>query len=356
MEVAKKDNAKVRISRVEKSPGEVLFITLENDGIEVNITNIGCSVMSIRTPDKHGVMKNVVAGLRNAADYRINRDYFGCVVGRYANRISDGKFTLQRKTYQLPLNDPPNHLHGGVHGFSHKTWTLDRLIEEDNAFGVAFSYRSVDGEEGYPGNLDVTVTYLLQAAGRLEINYRATTDRATPVNLTNHSYFNLSGFETDTILDHELKIHAGHYTGKSAKNTSTGKILPVEGTALDFTNFRKIREGINEFPVDMGYDHNFVLDPSCRGLVVPAATLYEEVSGRILNVYTNKPGVQVYTGNYWDSTVKGEQGVIYHKHGGLALETQALPDSVNHSTFPDTILQPGSVYRSTTVFEFLTLH
>lgn len=355
MEIIKKTNARVLVTQLEKSPDEVFLISLENDGIEITLTNIGCAIMAVRTPDKNGVMKNIAAGLREADAYKINRDYFGCVVGRYANRIERGQFELKGLEYQLPLNDPPNHLHGGFNSFSKKIWKLEELIESHNIRGVVFSYLSADGEEGYPGNLTVKVKYQLHSSGRFEISYTAVTDKATPVNLTNHSYFNLSGFETDTILDHQLKVNAARYTEKSVINTATGRLLSVKGTALDFTRSKQIRDGIDEFPADMGYDHNFALDTVCKDLSVPAATLSDGYSGRILNVYTDQPGIQVYSGNYWDGTVTGEQGFIYRKHGGIALETQSWPGSINHAHFPNTILEPGEEYRSTTIFEFLTV-
>lgn len=355
MEIVKKTNARTVVTKLEKSPDEVFLISLENDGIEITLTNIGCAIMAVRTPDKNGVVKNIAAGLRGIDGYKINRDYFGCVIGRYANRIERGEFELNGQVYQLPVNDPPNHLHGGFKSFSQKIWRLEELIESHDACGVIFSYLSADGEEGYPGNLTVKVKYLLHPSGRFEISYTAVTDKATPVNLTNHSYFNLSGFETDTILDHQLKVNATQYTEKSVINTATGRLLNVKGTVLDFTRFKRIGDGIDEFPADMGYDHNFVLDPVCGDLSIPAATLSDSCSGRILNVYTDKPGMQVYSGNYWDSTVTGEQGFIYRKHGGIALETQSWPGSISHAHFPNTILQPGEEYRSVTIFEFLTV-
>ena len=355
MEKTKQTALSISVTQLKELPDEVYMIMLQSSGVVVSLTNIGCAIMSIRTPDKNGVMKNIVAGLAGVDAYRINRDYFGCVVGRYANRIADGKLLLNGEAHQLSINDFPNHLHGGFNGFGHKIWKLDKIIEEPERCGVVFSLSSPDGEEGYPGNLEVKVKYLLLQSGRLEISYEAVSDKTTAVNLTNHSYFNLSGFEQPTILDHRLRVNAVQYTEKSANNTSTGRLADVRGTALDFTDFKRIGDGIDQFPADMGYDHNFVLDRSCRDLSVPAASLSDPDSGRIVNIYTSKPGIQIYSGNYWDGTVKGEQGFIYPKHGGLALETQAWPGSVSHPHFPNTILQPGDVYRSKTIFEFVTV-
>lgn len=353
MEIVKKtkQDSIVRVSRMPET--DILTVTMENDGVEIMVTNVGCAIMSVRTPDKNGVKQNIVAGLSQPQAYLDNRNYFGCVVGRYANRIAEGRLKLNGRSYQLSLNDPPNHLHGGFSGFSHKVWNLEKLTE--SPCGAVFSYSSADGEEGYPGNLQITVRYQLHAAGRFELSYEGITDQDTPVNLTNHTYFNLTGFEIPLVLDHRLKLDAAQYTEKSTTNTATGRILEVKDTALDFTSFKRIGDGIDQFPEDMGYDHNFVLDKACADLSVPAAILSDTYSGRIVNVYTDKPGIQVYTANYWDATVKGEQGYIYEKHGAVALETQYWPGSVNHPHFPDSVLQQGKQYRSTTVFEFLAV-
>jgi aldose 1-epimerase len=338
--------------QVDDAGGRILQLVLENNGITIELTNIGCAITAIRTPDRNGVYKNIVAGFRDLKDYRTNPDYFGCVVGRYANRIAGGKLQLDGKDYQLTLNDTPNHLHGGRQGFSHKIWELEELTENATTCGAMFSYVSPDGEEGYPGNLQVKVKYVLSMDHRLEISYSAVTDKATPVNLTNHSYFNLTGFEQPSILHHRLWLNAGMYTEKSPANTSTGKMLDVSGTALDFRTPRRIGECIDDFPADMGYDHNFVLDHAQAAIEQACAVLSEETTGRSVKVYTTAPAVQVYTGNYWNGTITGEQGHVYKKHGGVALETQAFPGSVSHPGFPNTILYPGEEYTSTTIFEF----
>jgi aldose 1-epimerase len=353
MEIAKPARTKATIrSQMDSAGDKILHIILENDGVIVELTNIGCAITALRTPDRKGVYKNIVAGFRDLQAYRVNTDYFGCVVGRYANRIAGGKLELNGRDYQLTVNDKPNHLHGGLQGFSHKIWKLEEMIENATECGAVFSYCSPDGEEGYPGNLQVKVKYVLSADHRLGIFYSAVTDKATPINLTNHSYFNLTGFEEPTILQHQLWVNAGQYTEKSSANTSTGRMLNVTNTSLDFRKPRQIGERINDFPIDMGYDHSFVLDDRGEITTKPAAILSEETTGRVVKVYTNKPAMQVYTGNYWNGTITGEQGHVYKQHGGVALETQAFPGSVSHPGFPNTILHPGEEYSSSTIFEF----
>ncbi|OQP63976.1 galactose mutarotase [Niastella vici] len=338
--------------RSGKGNEPVVMIVLQNRDITVECTNIGCAITAIYTPDRHQVKKNIVAGFTNWELYTINKDYLGCVVGRYANRISHGTFNLNGKTYQLTVNDRPNHLHGGWNGFSRKVWKLTGTVENENECGVEFAYASPDGEEGYPGNVQVTVKYILNNDNQLHIVYRATTDKSTPVNLTNHSYFNLTGFEKRDILDHYLQIVADEYTEKSAGNTPTGALASVYNTALNFTNPRLIGSHINCFPGDMGYDHNFILSHRATKKIIKAAVLSEGTTGRMLTVYTNKPAIQLYTANHWDGAIIGKQGVAYQKHGGVALETQCWPDSVNHRNFPNTILHPGEEYTATTLFEF----
>ena len=330
----------------------VVMIILQNRDLTVECTNIGCAITAIYTPDRHQIKKNIVAGFANWELYTINKDYLGCVVGRYANRIGHGTFNLNGKKYQLTVNDAPNHLHGGWNGFSRKVWQLADTIENENECGVVFTYASADEEEGYPGNVLATVQYTLNKNNQLQIVYRATTDKSTPLNLTNHSYFNLTGFEVPDILGHYLQIVAGEYTEKSAGNTPTGALASVYNTALDFTNPRLIGSDITCFPGDMGYDHNFILSHTATKNIIKAAVLSEGTTGRMLTVYTNKPAIQLYTANHWDGAITGPQGIAYQKHGAVALETQCWPDSVNHPHFPNTILHPGSAYTSTTVFEF----
>ena len=331
---------------------KIFHIILRNGNICVELTNIGCAITAIRTPDKRNNPANIVAGFSDLPDYNVNADYFGCVVGRYTNRISNGRFQLDGKTYQLTVNNDSNHLHGGKEGFSRKLWQIQETIEKEDECGIVFFYCSPDGEEGYPGNLSVTVKYVLSRENKLSIYYTATTDKSTPVSLTNHSYFNLTGFSDSTIYHHKLFVEATEYTPKSVNNTSTGEIAKVESTAFDFRIPKMIGKDIHAFPDDMGYDHNFIIKSDNSRAIVRAAILCEEKSGRIVTIYTDRPAIQVYTGNFWDGTIQGEQGYRYLQHGGVALETQAFPDSPNHPHFPDTILHPGEVHESTTIYEF----
>lgn len=324
-------------------------IILQNKEYTVELTNTGASIVAIYAPDKNGTKKNIVAGFEDLSEYNINKDYLGCVVGRCTNRIANGRFTLNGKEYQLPVNNGINHLHGGFNGFHLKHWQVDAYAEGENNCSVTFSYISIDGEEGYPGTVHVKVQYVL-SENSLTAQFTAVTDKDTPINLTNHSYFNLSGFEQPEILNHTLQINADYYTEKSPLNVSTGKILSVTGTALDFRISKTIGKGIHSFPADMGYDYNFVLQSKKE--IITAAILNDPFSGRTLTVYTNKPGIHIYTANYWDGSTVGTQNKSYIKHGAVALETQLFPDSVNHPHFPDCILKPGEVYDYTTIFQF----
>jgi aldose 1-epimerase len=327
-------------------------ILLKNGELSVLVTNLGCSIISIEAPDRAGVTRNIVAGFANIEDYLFNRDYLGCIIGRYANRIAGGKFTLEGKQFQLAVNNGANHLHGGIQGFNKKVWEIAELIESEDTVAVAFSYVSEDGEEGYPGNLQVIVRYSLTRDCQFCIEYSAQSDKATPINLTNHSYFNLSCFQVPVIDNHLLQVNASYYTEKNERNIPTGSLVAVANTPLDFRMPKKIGIGIDKFPRDFGYDHNFVLESSSETKTVFAAKLHEPVSGRVLKVHTSQPGIQVYTGNYWDGTINGVQGQTYQKHGAVALETQAFPDSPNHASFPNTILYPGQQYLSRTVYGF----
>lgn len=331
---------------------KIFQVTLRNENMEVELTNIGCAITAIRTPDHRKVRKNIVAGFSDLLQYRINKDYFGCVVGRFTNRINNGRFRINGQSYQLSQNNGNNHLHGGVEGFGRKLWDLYEVIEAKDECGVVFSYCSPDGEEGYPGNLFVTVKYLLRRNNQLSLFYKAVTDKSTPVSLTNHSYFNLTGFEDPTIRHHLLAVEAADYTAKSDSNISTGEKVPVNGTALDFRKPKMIGQDLHTFPVDGGYDHSFILKNSNSKALLKAAILSEPLSGRSVTVYTDQPAIQVYTGNFWDGTTIGTQGITYVKNGGVALETQAFPDSPNHPHFPDPILHPGEVYESTTIYAF----
>lgn len=327
---------------------EAYLYTLTNtQDAEVKITNYGGIVTSIRVPDKEGNIENVALGFDNLTDYLGNDPYFGAVIGRYGNRIADSRFTLDGNEYELAANDGGNHLHGGKVGFNELLWEAEVL--DDNS--LRLTHLSEDGEEGYPGNLQVSVVYTLTDQNELKIEYEATTDKATPVNLTNHSYFNLTGDPSTPVLDHVLSLNAARYTPVNDELIPTGEIASVEGTPFDFTEPHKIGARIDR--VEGGYDHNFVLGSSSDSLQL-AGTLYEPESGRELKVFTTEPGVQFYSGNFLDGSFQGPDGTPFVKHGGLCLETQHYPNSPNESSFPSTILRPGETYNTVTIYQFST--
>jgi len=322
---------------------DIFWITLRNGTTTVRVTNIGCSITSIHTPDRKGTVKNIVAGFANPMDYVRNPWYFGSIVGRYVNRIGGALFYLDKQVIRLSANDGSNHLHGGFEGLSKKIWSLKETLDN----GVVFEYTSPDGEEGYPGNLHVQMKYTLHEDNKLELSYKAVTDRRTPVNLSNHSYFNLSGFDHPTIRDHVVRINAKEYTEKYAQNLPTGNILPLEGTPLDLAKATRLGDRIDKLPFDRGFDHNYVLD-GCQ----PAAEVYDPSSGRVMRATTDRPGIQLYTANWWDGSLRGAHIQPYQQHGAFALETQAFPDGPNRPEFPNTILTPGEIYSTNTIFEF----
>lgn len=337
---------------------KVYSFTLKNSAVEISITNLGCIILAVTTPDKKDEVKNIVAGFKTIEEYKNNKDFFGCVVGRYANRIANGCFKIGEKTYQLQLNDGNNNLHGGTVGFNKKVWDFKQIISNENEAGIEFTYLSKDGEEGFPGNLEVSVTYLLNHRNELAIHYKAVTDKATPVSLTNHSYFNLTGFENNSILNHSLTIYSNEYTEKNEHNQPTGKFVNVANTVFDFRSAKKIGTDIDDEVLknDGGYDHNFILKHQHSAALVHAATLSDNETGRKVDVFTTAPGIQVYTANFWDGAVNGAQHVTYKKHSAIALETQLFPDSPNHAHFPSSILHPGETYHSTTVYAFGFIH
>lgn len=344
------------LSTYQETDGTALQqITLENGTITVQLINLGATITSIHTPDRTGSNKNIVAGFAHPHEYRDNPAYFGSTVGRYANRIAGGRLTIGNMHYQLPVNNGNNHLHGGVAGFHKKAWQVTSCTENEEQAAVTMEYVSRTGEEGYPGTLTVHVTYALDLHNRLSILYMAYTDQATVVSLTNHSYFNLTGFEQPLVTDHLLRINATAYTEKNDNNTPTGQILPVAGTPLDFTSFRPIGTNIDLLTADGGFDHNYVLDHASSpsgNPATPAAELEDPSSGRFLQVFTDQPGLQLYSANYWDGSLTGAHGRTYLRHGAVALETQAFPDSPNQPHFPNTILRPGEIYKRETVFAF----
>jgi aldose 1-epimerase len=332
--------------------GVKLFTLRNANGMLVKITSYGAIVTELHAPDRAGKIENVTLGFDNLDQYLKGHPSFGATVGRVANRIAKGRFTLDGQEYKLAVNNGPNHLHGGLKGFDKQVWTAQPLVSNQHESALQFRYLSKDGEEGYPGNLTVAVVYALTERNELKIAYSAITDKATPINLTNHSYFNLVG--TGDILDHELMVAADRYTPSDAGLIPTGEIANVKGTALDFTTPTKIGARIEQLkPNPGGYDHNYVLN-SGGGALNLAARAYEPKSGRVLEVFTAEPGIQLYTGNFLDGKLTGVGGTVYHRHTGFCLETQHFPDSVNHSNFPSTILRPGQTYRTATVYAFST--
>ena len=329
-----------------------VFTLTNKHGVQVRVISYGAIVTSIRVPDRNGTFADVVHGFDTLDGYLKTHPYFGAVVGRYGNRIGRAQFTVDGRTYKLAANNGPNHLHGGVRGFDKFVWQAEPL---PGGVGVAFSRTSPDGEEGYPGAVTVRVVYTLTEANDLSVEYRATSDKATPINLTNHSYFNLSGHDSGDILGHELTIHADRYTPVDSTLIPTGELAPVDGTPFDFRKPMAVGARINQSHPQLkfgrGYDHNFVLTRQGEGLQ-PAARVHDPRSGRLLDVATTEPGVQFYTGNFLDGSVKGKGGAVYKHRSALCLETQHYPDSPNKPEFPSTILKPGAEYRSQTLFRF----
>lgn len=325
-----------------------LFTLTNKNGMQVTITNYGGTITSWLAPDKSGKRSSIVIGFDKLQGYLDKPPYFGALIGRYGNRIANGKFSLNGKTYTLATNNGKNALHGGLKGFDKVVW--DATPATDATPSLSLKYTSKDGEEGYPGNLNVTVKYTLTDDNELEINYTAQTDKATPINLTNHSYFNLTGDVSNTILDHTLMIDADRYTPVDTTLIPTGKLEPVKGTPFDFTQPHKIGERINKVPGGQpgGYDHNYVLNGSGMRRV---AVVTDSNSGRKLEVYTDQPGLQFYSGNFLDGTLKSPGGKPINQHAALCLETQHFPDSPNQPSFPTTILQPGATYHTVTKYK-----
>ena len=333
-----------------------LYTLSNSNGMKVKVTNFGAIVTSIVVPDRDGKFSDIALGYDQLEDYinAVDKPYFGAIVGRYGNRIAKGEFTLDGESYSLAVNNPPNHLHGGVIGFDKVVWDA-KLTRGPEWQGVELKYLAKDMEEGYPGNLSITVTYKLTSANELSVDYHATTDKATPVNLTQHTYFNLKGEGEGTILDHELMINAKRYTPVDSTLIPTGELAPVQGTPFDFTSSKTIGRDIGEedtqLEYGLGFDHNFVLDRDSDGLS-HAATVYEPASGREMVIHTTEPGIQFYCGNFLDGRLIGKAGKPYIHRGGFCLETQHYPDSPNQKGFPSCILRPDGVYQTTTVFTF----
>ena len=317
-------------------------------GLIACLTAWGAGLVEMHVPDRKGALADITLGFDSLAGYLTRHPYFGVTTGRFANRIAGGKFTLDGQSYTLATNNGPNHLHGGVQGFDQRNWTAELL----SAQSVRFSYVSPDGEGGYPGTLHVAVIYTLTDDDELRIDYEATTDQATVLNLTNHAYWNLAGAGAGDILGHELMLRAKGFVAVDETGIPTGVIEPARG-AMDFSVAKRIVQDIAELTGEPGgYDHCYVLDPAQPGAMTLAAEAYDPTSGRLMTISTTEPGIQFYTGNYLDGSVIGKGGTLYRKHSGFCLETQHFPDSPNQSAFPSTVLRPGQTFRSSTVQRF----
>jgi aldose 1-epimerase len=333
-----------------------IYTLTNTHGVEIKALTYGGIIQSLRVPDKAGRFSDVVLGFDGLAGYLAEHPFFGAIIGRYGNRIGKARFTLDGRTYKLAANNGPNHLHGGVRGFDKVLWNAEQAKTGEGP-AVAFTRTSPDGEEGYPGNLNVRVTYTLTDKNELIVDYHATTDKATPVNLTQHSYFNLAGQASGTILGHELMLNADRYTPVDDTLIPTGELAPVEGTPFDFRKSTAVGARINQdhpqLEHGLGYDHNWVLNRQGSGLQL-AARVHEPKTGRTLEISTTEPGIQFYAGNFLDGKLTGKEQAVYRHRTGFCLETQHFPDSPNKPQFPSTILEPGAEYRSRTVFTFGT--
>jgi aldose 1-epimerase len=335
--------------------GPVERWTLNNGrGLRVKILTYGGILQSVEVPDRHRKRVNITLGFDNLADYVAKSPYFGSITGRYANRIALGRFTLDGQQYQLPINNPPNSLHGGTVGFDKQIWATTPF-KRGGQVGLVMRFTSPDGDQGYPGKLRATVTYTVTRDNAIRMDYRATTDAPTIVNLTNHAYWNLAGEGSGTSENHRLLIKASRYTPVDETLIPTGALDSVRGTPMDFRRSTvigdRIRDGFGQLVIGRGYDHNWVLDRRGSGLEV-AAQVSEPRSGRVLTVLTTEPGLQFYSGNFLDGTLVGTSGRMYRQGDGLALETQHFPDSPNHANFPSTVLRPGETYRTSTIYKF----
>jgi len=351
-----------RVSWGEVEGKEVFLYTLWNrQGMLAKITNYGTILTELHVPDRNGVTADVVLGFDRLEDYLSGHTYFGCTVGRVANRIGEGKFRLDGKEYELARNNGPNHLHGGKSGFDKKVWQVTTEEESEEDVSLTLEYTSPNGEEGYPGALTASVTYTLTGDNQLKLEMVARSDASTIVNLANHSYWNLAGHDAGDSLGHQLLLSAKSYTATDAFRVPTGEIASVEGTPLDFTLPKTLARDIGRLPGltdgdPGGYDHNYVLsgEPDQSRL---AAKVVEPTSGRSMEVHTTAPGVQLYSGNFLDGSLKGKGGAVYEKHAGFCLETQHYPDAINKEGCPDwpsVILRPGDIYRHEVIFSFGT--
>jgi aldose 1-epimerase len=321
-------------------------------GIEAKVITYGGIIISLKAPDRQGKPGDIVLGFDNLDGYLRGHPYFGAIIGRYGNRIGAGKFVLDGVEYKLAVNNGPNHLHGGIKGFDKVVWKIERAQAKGDEAILKLSYLSKDGEEGYPGNLRCAVTYTLTADNELKMRYEATTDKATVLNLTNHSYWNLAGQGNGDILGHDLMLNADRYTPVDEGLIPTGELKSVKGTPMDFTRPMAIGSRIKQVDIG-GYDHNFVLNGKA-GKMQLCATVYEPTSGRVMEIRTTQPGVQFYTGNFLDGTLTGKDGKVYKKHYAFCLETQHFPDSPNKPNFPSVVLRPGEKYETVTTHTFST--
>jgi aldose 1-epimerase len=332
-----------------------LYLINNSNRVEIEITNYGGIVVSLKVPDRRGETADVVLGYDDLASYERDKWHFGAIIGRYANRIANGKFRLNGSEYTLACNNGPNHLHGGQSGFEKAVWRARKGPGEQND-RLVLEYVSEDGEEGYPGRMEARVEYSLSDENEFAIHYRASADKDTVVNLTNHSYFNLRGAGKDDILLHQLLLNADQFTPVNENLIPTGELRRVSHTPFDFTQPRTIGSRIHQTDEQLkfggGYDHNWVLNSNVNRPPSHAATLYEPLSGRTMEILTTEPGIQFYSGNFLDGSMRGKAGASYGLRGGLCLETQHFPDSPNHANFPSTVLRAGERYESTTVFKF----
>ena len=331
-----------------------IYTLTNGGGAEVKITNYGGIVTSLKVPDRNGKPDDIVLGFDNLAAYLKGHPYFGAIIGRYGNRIAKGRFTLHGVEYKLAVNNGENHLHGGIKGFDKVVWNAKPRTVANGA-ALELTYLSKDGEEGYPGNLSVKVVYTLTNANELKIDYSATTDKDTVVNLTHHSYFNLAGQGNGDILNHRLFVNAARFTPTDAGSIPTGELRSVRGTPFDFTRATTIGARINQdyeqLRLGKGYDHNFVLNGKI-GTLRRVARVSESTSGRVMEVWTTEPGMQLYTGNFLDGTLTGKNGKVYQQRYGFCLETQHYPDSPNKPNFPTTVLRKGGRYHTITIYKF----
>lgn len=333
-----------------KSGAVVHKFVLTNGKITADIMTLGATLTGVQTPDRNGNIADVCLGFDTVSGYEAGHPYFGSTVGRVANRIGKGKFKLDGASYQLATNNGPNHLHGGVQGWDKVIWQAE-VVKNNAGPSVRFRYTSKDGEEGYPGTVKAEITYTLTRSNAIRMEYRATTSKATPINMTNHAYFNLAG--QGTILNHSVQLNASKYTPADSTLLPTGKIVSVAGTPYDFTTMHAIGDNIAQTDGDPnGYDLNYVVDGKA-GAFRKAATVAEPTSGRILEVWSDEPGIQFYSGNFLDGTLKGKSGQVYERNYGFCLESQHYPNSINTPSFPSTVLRPGQTYRQLTEYRFL---